>query len=175
MDFKIRPADLGDLTAITRIYGHAVASGTASFEIDPPTEEEMAIRYESLMAGGHPYFVAVRGATLLGYAYAGPYRTRPGYRNTVEDSVYVVPEAQGHGIGRSLLALLIAESEARGFRQMVAVIGDSANHGSILLHEKHGFRHVGIFASVGFKHGRWLDSVMMQRALGAADTAPPTR
>lgn len=175
MEFRIRPADFGDLTAIALIYGQAVVTGTASFEIEPPDEEEMAMRFDALMAEGYPWFVTVRSGIILGYAYAGPYRTRPGYRNTVEDSIYVVPEAQGRGIGHALLATLIAESEARGFRQMVAVIGDSANQASIRLHEQHGFRHVGTFTSVGFKHGRWLDSVLMQRALGPGDTALPAR
>ncbi len=175
MEFRIRPADLGDLTAITLIYGRAVTTGTASFETEPPHEEEMAMRYEALVEGCFPYFVAVRGGIILGYAYAGPYRTRPGYRNTVEDSIYVVPEAQGRGVGDALLGTLIADSERRGFRQMVAVIGDSANLGSIRLHERHGFRHIGTFVSVGHKHGRWLDSVLMQRVLGQGDASEPTR
>jgi phosphinothricin acetyltransferase len=175
MDFCIRAADLCHLPAIAAIYGEAVRTGTASFEIEPPGEEEMAMRFEALAAGGYPCLVAGIAGRIVGYAYAGPYRTRPGYRNTVEDSIYLVPEAQGRGIGAALLERLIGESEARGFRQMVAVIGDSANLPSIRLHERHGFRHAGTLKSVGFKHGRWLDSVLMQRALGPGDAALPSR
>jgi phosphinothricin acetyltransferase len=175
MDFSIRPADLSDLPALAAIYAEAVLTGTASFEIDPPGEDEMAARFAALAAGGHPSFVAETGDRIVGYAYAGPYRTRPGYRNTVEDSIYLMPEAQRRGIGSALLLRLIAESEQRGFRQMVAVIGDSANLGSIRLHRKHGFRDGGTLTSVGFKHGRWLDSVFMQRTLGPGDSALPSR
>jgi phosphinothricin acetyltransferase len=175
MDFSIRPADPADLPAITAIYGEAVRTGTASFEIDPPDEAEMARRFMTLAEGGYPYFVAEAGSRVAGYAYAGPYRPRPGYRHTVEDSVYLAPEAWGHGIGSALLKRLIAESEARSFRQMIAVIGDSANHASVRLHERHAFRHVGILESAGFKHGRWRDCVLMQRALGPGDAAPPSR
>jgi phosphinothricin acetyltransferase len=173
MDFRIRPADLSDLTASSEIYGEAVLHGLASFEIDPPGEDEMAMRFQALAEGGYPAFVAEEGHRILGYAYAGRYRSRPAYRTTLEDSIYLSPAAQGHGVGSALLARLIGESEKRGFRQMIAVIGDSGNLASIRLHESQGFRHVGIFKSVGFKHGRWLDSVLMQRPLGAGDAAPP--
>jgi phosphinothricin acetyltransferase len=175
MDFRIRPADLCHLPAIAAIYGEAVETGTASFETEPPGEEEMAVRFEALATGGYPSLVAEANGRILGYAYAGPYRMRPGYRNTVEDSIYLAAEARGQGIGGALLDRLIAESEERGFRQMVAVIGDSANLNSIRLHASRGFRHVGTFASVGFKLGRWLDSVLMQRGLGPGDAAPPSR
>jgi L-amino acid N-acyltransferase YncA len=169
----IRPAGPGDVAAITRIYGEAVANGTASFEIEPPPEAEMARRLEALMAKNFPYVVAARAGVVAGYAYAGPYQTRPAYRWSVEDSVYVAPEFQRQGLGRLLLAHLVADAEARGFRQMIAVIGDSANAGSIELHAAAGFRRIGAVQSVGFKHGRWLDCVLMQRPLGRGDATAP--
>jgi L-amino acid N-acyltransferase YncA len=171
-DVTIGPVERRDLPSIGIIYRQAVQHGTASFEIDPPDDEELARRADILLAGGFPYFVARRGGHLLGYAYAGPYRPRPAYRFTLEDSIYVDPAAQGQGIGKLLLGRLIAESEARGFRQMIAVVGDSANHGSIALHRRHGFRLNGVFEAVGWKHGRWLDSVLMQRQLGVGSGAP---
>jgi L-amino acid N-acyltransferase YncA len=150
-----------------------VRHGTASFELDPPEQAEMARRQDALIAGGFPYLVAEDDGGILGYAYAGPYRARPAYRFTVEDSVYIAPEAQRRGLGRVLLERLIAESETRGYRQMIAVIGDSAQHASIALHTALGFRLVGTFAAVGFKFDRWLDTVLMQRALGhGAETEP---
>jgi L-amino acid N-acyltransferase YncA len=150
-----------------------VRHGTASFEIEPPDEREMAQRYEALRAGGYPYLVAELGGEIVGYAYAGPYRARAAYRWSVEDTVYVAPSSQRRGIGRALLERLIADAEAGGFRQMIAVIGDSANAGSIELHRVAGFRMVGTFDNVGFKFGRWLDSVLMQRPLGAGATEMP--
>jgi L-amino acid N-acyltransferase YncA len=169
----IRPALAPDLTSITRIYAEAVCHGTASFEIEPPDEAEMVRRFESLAAGGYPYVVADQDGAIAGYAYAGPYRARPAYRWTVEDSVYVDTATHRRGLGRALLARLIADSEAKGFRQMVAVIGDTANVSSVELHRALGFRMVGTFDNVGFKFGRWLDSVLMQRPLGTgANTAP---
>jgi len=170
---SIRDADLTDIPAITHIYAHAVRNGTASFELDPPDEAEMARRWCALRAGGYPYFVAVRDGAVAGYAYAGPYRARPAYRWSVEDSIYIDPAAQRRGIGRALLDRLIAEAQARGFRQMIAVIGDAAQTPSIELHRAAGFRLVGTLESVGFKFGRWLDSVLMQRALGPGATKPP--
>ena len=169
----IRPAASGDVAAITRIYGEAVANGTASFEIEPPSEAEMARRLEALLAKNFPYLVAERAGVVAGYAYVGPYHTRPAYRWSVEDSVYVAPEFQRQGLGRLLLARLIAQAEACGFRQMIAVIGDAANAGSIALHAAAGFRHIGAVQSVGFKHGRWLDSVLMQCPLGHANSTAP--
>ena len=169
----IRPALPHDLAAITAIYDHAVRYGTASFEIEPPDEREMARRYEALRAGGYPYLVAEIGGNIAGYAYAGPYRERPAYHWCVEDSIYIAPQSQRHGIGRALLDRLIAEAEAGGFRQMIAVVGDSANTGSIELHRRAGFRMVGTFDNVGFKFGRWLDSVLMQRPLGVGATTKP--
>jgi len=170
---SIRAANPADIPAITRIYDHAVRHGTASFEIAPPDEAEMARRYRSLLDGGYPYFLAELNGAVAGYAYAGPYRARPAYRWTVEDSIYIDPSAYRRGIGRALLDRLIAESTGRGFRQMIAVIGDSAQTASIELHRTAGFRLVGSIENVGFKFGRWIDSVIMQRALGAgAATAP---
>ena len=172
-DLVIRPATAADIPSITRIYGQAVREGTASFELDVPNEAEMMRRYETLQAGNYPYLVADAGGAVAGYAYAGVYRTRPAYRWTVEDSVYVDTTGHRRGVGRALLGRLIAECEARGFRQVLAVIGDSANIPSIELHRALGFRMVGTFETVGFKFGRWLDSVMMQRALGDGAASAP--
>jgi phosphinothricin acetyltransferase len=174
MTLAIRPAKTSDIPAITRIYAHAVEHGTASFELTPPDESEMARRMSDLTGKRFSYIVAETDGTLAGYAYAGPYRVRPAYRWTVENSVYIAPAMQRRGVGRALLDALIEASAASGFRQMIAVIGDSTKQAaSIGLHEALGFRHVGILEHVGFKHGRWLDSVLMQRALGAGATTQP--
>jgi len=172
-DVRIRPAGPGDIAAITRIYADAVAHGTASFELDPPEEAEMARRQQALLADRYPYLVAERAGLVAGYAYAGPYRARPAYRWSVEDSLYIAPQFHRQRIGSLLLARLIEEAEKRGFRQMIAVIGDSAQTASIALHERAGFALIGSLRSVGFKHGRWLDTVLMQRPLGSADATPP--
>src|SRR5260370_22814659 len=172
-DIPIRPAGLRDIAAITRIYDHAVRHGTASFEIEPPDEHEMVQRYEALRDGRYPYLVAELGGTIAGYAYAAPYRARPAYDWSVENSIYIAPQSQRRGIGRALLERLSVAAQERGFRQMIAIIGDSANAGSIELHRAAGFRLVGTFANVGFKFGRWLDSVLMQRPLGMGATAMP--
>jgi phosphinothricin acetyltransferase len=161
------------MAAITEIYADAVRHGTASFEIEPPDCDEMLRRRQALCENGFPYLVAEQAGTILGYAYAGPYRSRPAYRWSVEDSIYVAVPAQRRGIGRALLQQLIAEAEASGFRQMIAVIGDSVQTPSIELHRAAGFREVGTFNDVGFKLGRWLDTVLMQRPLGAGSTKPP--
>jgi L-amino acid N-acyltransferase YncA len=172
-DIPIRPAGLRDIAAITRIYDHAVRHGTASFEIEPPNEHEMVQRYEALRDGRYPYLVAELGGTIAGDAYAGPYRARPAYDWSVENSIYIAPQSQRRGIGRALLEQLIVAAQERGFRQMIAIIGDSANAASIELHRAAGFRMVGTFDNVGFKFGRWLDSVLMQRPLGkGAETVP---
>jgi len=169
----IRPAALADIAAITRIYADAVRNGTATFEIEPPDETEMARGQKTLQDGGYPYLVAAIAGTVAGYAYAGPYRARPAYKWSVEDSIYVAPDMHRKGIGGLLLTKLIAESEARGLRQMIAVIGDSAQVGSIAVHAKAGFSHIGTLRSVGFKHGKWLDTVLMQRPLGKGNAAAP--
>jgi len=172
-DIVIRAAVPADIPAIAAIYAQAVAEGTASFELDPPGEDEMARRMRDVREGGFPYLVAAAGDGILGYAYAAPYRARPAYRFTVEDSIYVAPAAHRRGVGRRLLAGLIAGCEADGLRLMVAVIGDSANAASIELHRAAGFRMVGTFHNIGFKFGRWLDSVMMERPLGPGAARPP--
>ncbi len=171
----VRPSTEADIPAITAIYAHAVVHGTASFELDPPIEAEMARRRLSVLDGGYPHVVADHDGIVLGYAYAGAYRTRPAYRSTVEDSIYVAPSAQGKGVGRSLLEALIEECEARDFRLMVAVIGDEASQGSIGLHRSLSFEPVGILKGIGYKHGRWLSTVLMQRSLGRGMGEPPTR
>ncbi len=169
----LRSSSEDDVAAIAAIYAHHVLHGTGSFETEPPEVEEMRRRWAELVGRGFPYLVAEDEAGIAGYAYAGPYRTRPAYRETVENSIYLRPDAMGRGLGRRLLDALVSESEARGFRQMVAVVGDSGNVASIRLHEHAGFRLVGALRSVGFKHGRWLDTVLLQRALGAGDASPP--
>jgi L-amino acid N-acyltransferase YncA len=170
---EIRPASEADLPAITAIYEEAVRHGTATFELEPPDLAEMTRRYRALMDGGYPYFVSVLDNRVAGYAYAGAYRPRPAYRFTVENSIYLDPSFHRRGIGVALLQRLILECEARGFRQMIAVIGDSANAGSIGVHSRCGFKMIGTHPSVGLKFGRWLDTVMMQRDLGeGAHTVP---
>ncbi|MFW7269141.1 N-acetyltransferase family protein [Gluconacetobacter sp. Hr-1-5] len=174
-DVTIRAAHAHDLPEITAIYDDHVLHGCASFEIDPPAVEEMTRRMETLLARNYPYLVAELAGSVIGYAYAGPYHPRIAYRDTVEDSIYLTPHAAGRGIGTTLLGALMAECVARGFRQMMALVGDSANIPSIRLHERHGFRTVGTLQSVGFKHGRWLDVVLLQCALGSGDRTPPDR
>jgi phosphinothricin acetyltransferase len=173
MNVSIRPAALSDIPAITRIYGHAVTHGTASFELEAPTEAEMRKRMETLLAGKFPYIVAELDGAVAGYAYAGPYRARPAYRFSVENSIYVAPEMHRRGIGRVLLKALIEASTARGFRLMIAVIGDSAQKASIGIHKAHGFKDAGVFKNVGYKFGRWLDTVHMQLPLGDGPNTPP--
>jgi L-amino acid N-acyltransferase YncA len=170
---EIRPTVEADLPAVTEIYEHAVLHGTATFELIPPDLAEMTRRYRALTEGGYPYFVATLDGEVAGYAYAGAYRPRPAYRFTVENSIYLRPAIHRRGIGLRLLHRLIEECERRGYRQMIAVIGDSANAGSIGVHAACGFQMIGTHANVGLKFGRWLDTVMMQRALGAGATTVP--
>jgi phosphinothricin acetyltransferase len=170
----LRAAAATDLPAITAIYAHHVRTGLASFETEAPSLAEMTQRFGAITGGGYPYLVAVQESAVLGYAYASAYRTRPAYRFTVEDSIYVTPEAVGRGIGRALLARLVAECEQRGHRQMLAVIGDSANEASIAVHRACGFTLKAVLDAVGFKFGRWVDSVLMQRPLGESDRTLPT-
>jgi L-amino acid N-acyltransferase YncA len=168
----IRPCEEADIPAITEIYRDAVLHGRASFEIDPPSAETMLERRRLMVEGNYPYLVAECDGKIAGYSYAGAYRPRPAYGAAVENSVYIDPAMKGMGIGRKLLDALIEEATARGFRQMIAVIGDSANAASIGVHRAAGFEHVGTFKSIGWKHGQWLDTVLMQRALGEGDTTP---
>jgi len=170
---EIRSATEADLPAITEIYAQAVLHGTATFELIPPDLPEMTRRYRALMEGGFPYFVADLDGDVAGYAYAGPYRPRPAYRFTVENSIYLKPAIHRRGIGLKLMQRLLSECEARGYRQMIAVIGDSANAGSIGVHAKCGFQMIGTHPNVGLKFGRWLDTVMMQLALGKGATTLP--
>jgi L-amino acid N-acyltransferase YncA len=171
---EIRPTNAADLPAITEIYEHAVLHGTATFELTPPDLAEMTRRFDALVTGSFPYFVAVLDGRVIGYAYAGPYRPRPAYRFTVENSVYLEPAIHRRGIGLQLMQRLIAECTARGFRQMIAVIGDSANAGSIGVHTRCGFQMIGTHPNVGLKFGRWLDTVMMQLPLGDGASTVPT-
>jgi L-amino acid N-acyltransferase YncA len=170
---EIRPTIAADLAAVTEIYAHEVREGTATFELVPPDLAEMTRRFQVLMDGGFPYLVAELDGSVVGYAYASSYRPRPAYRFTVENSVYLRPQVHRRGIGRQLLERLIDECETRGFRQMIAVIGDSANAASVGIHARCGFQMIGTHPSVGLKFGRWLDTVMMQRELGdGAKTVP---
>jgi phosphinothricin acetyltransferase len=199
----IRPATDADMEAVAAIYAHHVLYGRASFETEPPSPAEMRRRHAAVAGKGLPYLVAVQAGAgppgpgpagagptgpgptgpgpagagpaveVVGYAYAGPYRPRAAYAHTVENSVYLRPDAAGRGIGLCLLSALVAACEQRGLRQMVAVVGDSANEASIRLHEKLGFRRVGVLRDVGYKHGVWLDSVLLQRSLGAGSSTQP--
>ncbi len=170
---ELRPARDGDLDAIQAIYAHHVLHGLASFEETPPDRAEIARRLRALVVEGYPYLVAELRGEIVGYAYAGPYRPRPAYRYTVEGTVYVAPGQERRGYGRALLAALIDACSERGYRRMVAVIGDSDHLASIGLHEALGFRRAGQLHAVGFKFGRWVDSVLMERALGEGDTTLP--
>lgn len=163
---RIRSASPSDLDAVQRIYAHHVVHGLGSFELEAPTLAEMRSRFDAVRERGLPYLVALEDRTVVGFAYAGPYRQRPAYRFTVEDSVYVSHEAQGRGVGAALLEHLVRRLGTAGVRQVVAVIGDSANQASIALHAKLGFREVGVLRAVGRKHERWVDTVLMQREIG---------
>lgn len=174
MPLHIRDASEADIPAITALYADEVRERVATYEYDVPDEAEMAQRLRAVQAAGYPYLVAERDGQFAGYAYASSYRSRIGYRWTVEDTVDIAPGHQGQGIGKALLRHLIDACEAKGYRQMVAVIGEPANGASVALHEKLGFRTVGVFQGLGRKHGRWLDTVQMQRALGAGDGTAPS-
>ncbi len=172
-DALLRTAEAADLPAIQVIYSHHVLHGLGSFEETPPSLEEMTRRWRSVVDAGLPYLVCAVEGAVVGFAYAGPYRPRPAYRYSVEDSVYVAADRGRHGYGRRLVSALIERCTTMGYRQMLAVIGDRDNHGSIGLHTSLGFREVGHMPSVGFKFGRWVDVVVMQRALGDGDRTPP--
>jgi len=174
-EFKsnVRASRSEDLPAITAIYDHHVLHGLASFELLPPDVSEMARRRADVLARGLPHLVAEAGGQIAGYAYAAPYRERPAYRFVLEDSIYIHPDYIGRGIGRALLKALIETCAGAGYRQLIAVIGDSGNAGSIGLHAACGFVRTGLLPSVGFKFGRWVDSVLMQRGLGEGDRTLP--
>ena len=161
----VRPATPQDCPDINEIYRLAVLTGTGSFEIEPPDNAEMARRFEAVVAGGFPYLVATGGAKVLGFAYANAFRARAAFRYTIEDSIYVAPGNQRDGVGRMLLGELIRQSRDCGFREMIAVIGDSANVASIALHRAFGFKDAGMLTAVGYKHGLWLDAALMQLSL----------
>lgn len=173
MTFRLRDATPADLFAITEIYRDSVLNGTASYEITPPNQAEMQSRFQAIKEKGYPYIAAEADeGTLLGYAYASAFRTRPAYRWLVEDSIYLAPEARGKGVGKALLNELLLRCEALGFRQMAAVIG-GASPASVAVHKSLGFEMTGTMKGTGFKHGKWLDTVFMQIALGeGTDTAP---
>lgn len=170
---EIRPSTVADLPAITAIYGWNVEHGTGTFELEAPDLAEMTRRRDDVLSKGLPWLVAEQAGRVLGYAYANHFRPRRAYRFCLEDSIYLAPEAHGQGIGKRLLAALIDQCEAAGARQMLAVIGDSANAGSIGVHRSLGFEHTGMLRASGWKFGRWLDVVLMQRALGPGDTTVP--
>ena len=169
----IRPSTPADLPAITAIYGWNVLNGTGTFELDPPDEPEMARRRDDVLSKGLPWLVVLRDGVVLGYAYANHFRPRKAYRFCLEDSVYLAPEAKGQGLGKLLLAELLGRCEAAGARQMLAVIGDSANLGSIGVHRTLGFEHVGVMKAAGWKFDQWRDVVIMQKALGLGQTSAP--
>jgi phosphinothricin acetyltransferase len=168
----IRHAGRDDIAAIQAIYAHHVLHGLASFETEPPSLAEMLRRFEAVRDGGYPYLVVEDAGRIAGYAYGSAYRTRPAYRHTVEDSIYLAPDALGRGFGRALLARLVDDCAARGYRQMLAIIGDSANAASIAVHRACGFTEKAVLDAVGYKFGRWVDSVVMQRALGSGSLTP---
>jgi len=169
----IRDSRDPDVAAIQAIYAHHVLHGTGTFELTPPSVDEIGQRRAAVLREGLPWLVAEEAGQVLGYAYANWFRTRPAYRFTVEDSIYVAQDARGRGVGRALLTELAARCERAGLRQLLAVIGDSRNTGSIALHAACGFRFAGTMRATGWKHERWLDTVLMQKELGAADRTPP--
>jgi len=169
----IRPSQPEDIPSITAIYAHHVLNGTGTFELTPPTPEDMRIRREDVLSKGLPYLVAVDGNKILGFAYCNWFKPRPAYRFSAEDSIYLAPEANGQGLGRLLLTELMAQAEKAGVRKLIAVIGDSANAASIGVHRSVGFEHVGTLKSCGWKFDRWLDVVMMDKALGFGDGCAP--
>ena len=169
----IRPSTLDDIPHITAIYAHHVLHGTGTFEVEPPSENDMTQRRADVVNKGLPYLVVAEGERVLGYAYCNWFKPRPAYRFSAEDSIYIAPEAAGSGLGRALMAELLRQAELAGVRKMIAVIGDSANAGSIGVHRSAGFRHVGILEACGWKFDRWLDVVLMDRALGLGNTTTP--
>lgn len=169
----LRPSQAADIPAITALYAHHVLHGTGTFELEPPDEADMARRHADVTGKGLPWLVAQDASGVIGYAYANHFRPRRAYRFCLEDSIYVAPTAQGRGVGRLLLAELMARCEALGARQMLAVIGDAANAGSIGVHRSLGFEHTGVLKASGWKFGRWLDVILMQKALGTGAATDP--
>jgi phosphinothricin acetyltransferase len=169
----IRPSQSIDIAQITAIYQHHVLHGTGTFEIEPPTESDMTQRRADVLSKDLPYLVAVEGTQVLGFAYCNWFKPRPAYRYSAEDSIYLAPEAVGTGLGRAMLAELCSQAERAGVRKLIAVIGDSNNLGSIGVHRSAGFQHVGTLASCGWKFERWLDVVLMDKALGVGETTAP--
>lgn len=169
----IRPSRDEDLDAITRIYAHHVLHGTGTFETTPPTRDEMAGRQADVLGKGLPWLVIEVDGQVMGYAYGNWFKPRPAYRYSVEDSIYMAPESAGKGLGKLLLTELLAQCERAGVRKVMAVIGDSANAGSIGVHKALGFEQVGVVQSCGWKFGRWLDIVLMQKSIGQGDSTPP--
>ena len=169
----IRPSLPEDIPAITAIYAHHVLGGTGTFELEPPSQSDMAERRADVLAKGLPYLVAADGKKVLGFAYCNWFKPRPAYRFSAEDSIYMAPDAQGRGLGRALLTELAAQAEKAGVRKLIAVIGDSANTGSVAVHRSVGFSLVGVLKSCGWKFDQWRDVVMMDKALGLGDTSPP--
>ncbi len=172
---QVRAIKAEDMPTITAIYDEAVRTGTASFETEPPGLEEMVRRQQALETAGYPFLIAEENGRILGYAYAGSFRTRAAFQYTVENSIYLDTDARGRGIGRTLLKALLEECTARGYRQMVAVIGDSANTGSIALHRACGFEMIGTLPATGLKFGRWINTVLMQRPLGEGAATVPAQ
>ena len=173
MPVAIRPCQEADVAAITAIYAHHVLHGTGTFEIDPPSSADMAARRADVLSKGLPYLVAEQAGSVLGFAYCNWFKPRPAYRFSAEDSVYVAHSACGQGVGRQLLQALAQQAQAAGVRKLLAVIGDSANAGSIGLHSALGFTQVGVMRSVGWKHGAWRDIVLMEKPLGEGDSTAP--
>ena len=173
MTTTVRASQEADITAITAIYAHHVLHGTGTFEIDPPGSTDMAVRRADVLGKGLPYLVAEQAGQVVGFAYCNWFKPRPAYRFSAEDSIYVADSARGQGVGRQLLHALACQAEAAGVRKLLAVIGDSANTGSIGLHRALGFTEVGVMRSVGWKHGAWRDIVLMEKTLGAGDSTAP--
>jgi L-amino acid N-acyltransferase YncA len=170
----IRPSRDSDLPAITAIYAHHVLTGTGTFETVPPTLEEMTARHADVLAKGLPFLVAELDGQVLGYAYCQWFKPRPAYRFSAEDSIYLHPDASGQGLGKALLTALCAQAETAGIRKLIAVIGDSANAASIGVHRRLGFESVGVLKSCGWKFGKWLDVLLMDKSLGNGDLTAPT-
>ena len=173
MTTTVRASQEADITAITAIYAHHVLHGTGTFEIDPPGSADMAMRRADVLGKGLTYLVAEQAGQVVGFAYCNWFKPRPAYRFSAEDSIYVADSARGQGVGRQLLHALACQAEAAGVRKLLAVIGDSANAGSIGLHRALGFTEVGVMRSVGWKHGAWRDIVLMEKTLGAGDSTAP--